>query len=614
MTSPLRRHRFGLAFLALVVAMLFLQPLIRQEVFTLRDHFDYFQPLRWFTAGELREGRLPLWNPYNASGEPWLANPQTGVFYPPTWLFVLLPFATAYMLFLLLHLVVLGWGAYLFFARRASPGAALVGAVALTFSGPVLSLLDVSNNLATFAWIPAALWCAAEGAWRRGGLALALAFLGGEPFFAAVGALLYVVIGLARSRLRGVAWSRSIRAVALAAVAAFGVSAVQLLPFLDMVRDSDRATRLDTAQILQHSVPPSDWLRIATPPPPGAVADPRLGQQFIPNVYAGISVVVLAFAGIATIRRRPELAGWIVLFACAAFVAAGPALIARLPITLFRYPARLIPLAMLAVAALAVAGWDRIRIDRRWLDLVVVLVVLLDLVPRVRPLLATAPFSTNVVPYDRSVGEMAKIFRAGEIDPSERRAWIAGYLNLYDRRLDASTAAPLASAAYVDFHGEIASAPTPEKLGAAAIGYILASSTLPRPFVPVARAGSVVVFRHPETVPVAAHFSRDPPLARIARWELGTSTARVTVTARRPGILVLRQQAARGWSVTVNGKPAKPVTADGVFRGVELGPGRQEVVWSYRAPWLATGSAMTIITLLTMQLSLFVKRTSHSSA
>ena len=33
-------------------------------------------------------------------------------------------------------------------------GAALVGAVALMFSGPVLSLLDVSNNLATFAWIP----------------------------------------------------------------------------------------------------------------------------------------------------------------------------------------------------------------------------------------------------------------------------------------------------------------------------------------------------------------------------------------------------------------------------------------------------------------------------
>ncbi len=67
-----------------------------------------------------------------------------------------------------------------------------LGAAALMFSGPVLSLLDVSNNLATFAWIPLALWCAEEGAWRRGGAVLALAFLAGEPFFAAVAALLYV--------------------------------------------------------------------------------------------------------------------------------------------------------------------------------------------------------------------------------------------------------------------------------------------------------------------------------------------------------------------------------------------------------------------------------------
>ena len=71
----------------------------------------------------------------------------------------------------------LGAGAYLLFARAVSAGAALVGAVAITFAGPTLSLLDVSNNLATLAWIPVALWCAAEGAWSRGGIVLALAFL-----------------------------------------------------------------------------------------------------------------------------------------------------------------------------------------------------------------------------------------------------------------------------------------------------------------------------------------------------------------------------------------------------------------------------------------------------
>src|SRR5688572_13307158 len=145
----LDRHGFALWFLFAVASTIFLAPLMRGEVFTLRDHFDYFQPLRWFTADELKMGRLPLWNPYDAAGEPWMANPQTGVFYPPTWLFLILPFPAAFMLRLLLHLVVLAWGSYLFFARRASQGAAVVGAVALILSGPVLSLLDISNNLET---------------------------------------------------------------------------------------------------------------------------------------------------------------------------------------------------------------------------------------------------------------------------------------------------------------------------------------------------------------------------------------------------------------------------------------------------------------------------------
>ena len=120
-------------FVATVVGILFLAPIARREVFIARDHIDYFQPLRFFTAIHMRGHALPYWNPYSASGEPWLANPQTGVFYPPTWLFVALPFETAYMLYLALHLAILGWGAYVLFSRSGSEGAALVGAFAIKF-------------------------------------------------------------------------------------------------------------------------------------------------------------------------------------------------------------------------------------------------------------------------------------------------------------------------------------------------------------------------------------------------------------------------------------------------------------------------------------------------
>ena len=147
-------RRAAFAVVALLAVAMFARPLVRGEVLIFRDHSDYFQPLRFFTAEELRHFRLPLWNPYNASGEPWLANPQTAVFYPPSWIFLIAPFATAYVLFLLLHVALLGFGGYLLFTRLASHRAALLGAVMLMFCGPSLSLLDVSNNLTTFAWLP----------------------------------------------------------------------------------------------------------------------------------------------------------------------------------------------------------------------------------------------------------------------------------------------------------------------------------------------------------------------------------------------------------------------------------------------------------------------------
>jgi hypothetical protein len=551
---------------------------------TLRDHFDYFQPLRYFTAEELRMGRIPFWNPYSASGEPWFSNPQTGVFYPPAWLFVVLPFETAYVLFLLLHLMLLGWGAYLLFARTASQGAAMAGAAALMFSGPVLSLLDVQNNLATLAWLPLALWCALEGAWRRGAIVLALAFLGGEPFFAALAALLYVCV----RRKRDVLWT---------GLGAFGISAVQLLPFLDFVAASDRAGGMEDALILRDSMRLADWLRIAVPGP--------TSQQFIPAVYMSAVVVALALLGV---RRRAWL--WLALLAFAVVVSTGPELLTRLPLTLFRYPARLVPVAALAIAALAVIGWERIRRDRRWLDLLLVAVVVADLLPRALPLLHSEPFRRDVVPYAKAIGGSGKLLRFGEVDPKRRAQWISGYLNLYDRRFDSYTAAPLATERYVRLYRRLLERPTFDNFAHAGIVHILTRYELPKPWYAVAGAGRVRVYVNRNALPMAAHFTPGARTVRHASWTLDTRHARITVNAPRDGILVLRQQAARGWSVTVDGKDAEPLLVDGVFRGVSVPKGRHEVIWTYRPPWFFAGCAITLLTLLALQLSRFVKLSS----
>lgn len=602
----MRRHAFGVVLIAAVAAMLFVAPLFRGEVFTQRDHSDYFQPLRWHTAQQLRAGELPLWNPYSAAGERWLANPQTGVFYPPTWLFVVLPFPTAYMLHLLLHLFILGWGMYALMSQMVSREAALVAAVAVVLGGPTLSLLDVQNNLMTFAWIP---WAALMGIARRpvaGGVVLALSFLAGEPFLAAVAAFFFVAATFAAGRdgERARLASKAV-AVCKAGVVAAGLSAIQLLPFIELVRGSDRAAGLSAELISHESMRPSEWLRAAMPPK--AMFDPGASQHFILVVYVGAAVVGLSLLSLFVARRRKATWGWLAVLAAAVIVAGGKFVplageaMAAAPVTLFRYPARVVPIGALALAALAAIGWDVIRPRRRWADLILIAVIAADLLPRVMPLLETAPFTKAAVPYPQTIGGDAMFMRL----TLGRRGgeWIAGYLNLYDGRFDSETAAPVTAAAYDAFRGRALHGQKAALREALGVGYLLSERPMAPAYAPISKVRGVTVYRTPHASGLALFDS-----APVRDVKLGNATARVVVDAPRPGTLVLMQQDAPGWRVSVDGNETSGSTAHGILRAVRVDRGRHEVVWRYRPASLIVGSVMTLITLAAMQISEIVNR------
>jgi len=597
-------HRPAFALITLLALVLFAPPLLRNEIFSFRDHGDYFQPLRWFTATELQHGRLPLWNVYSASGEPWLANPQTGIFYPPTWLFILLPFTAAYTLYLFLHVVLLGAGAYLLFARLTKPGgAALLAAIALTFSGPAMSLLDVSNNLTTFAWIPLIVWCALEGVSARlSALAIAMSFLAGEPFFAAAGALLFAI-----TRRRG---ARDLIDVALTS---FALSAIQLLPFLSMVMRSDRAHGgLTRAQLLQDSMSLTDWLRIAVPPNlAGTAYDPRLHQHFIPIVYAGALTILFAVIGVVVARRRGI--GWIALIAVCALIGAGsylaPAawLFVHMPVTLFRYPARLVPLATLGICALAAIGCDRAIRSNRW-QIAIALLVFADVAVQIQPLLTTERFNPHRVAYPPAIGRAAKIVRVDMTRNFNRDGWISGYLNLYDRRFDAWTASPIVTQNYASLYQSALTRRDVPALSAISVGYVIAPGALAA-FDPVMMLHGAFLHRNRGALPLA--YFRDDVSHRVtyvSALAFTSSSVFIDVDAPAEGEVVVTQQSAPGWSVTVDGNAANPHETS-VFRGVHVGRGHHAIKWMYRPFSLVIGAILTLIALARLLLSpMFVKR------
>lgn len=596
-----RRLRLALAHAVIVAAAvaIFGGPLLRREVFTFRDHSDYFQPLRLYTAQHLRAGRLPLWNPYSGSGEPWLANPQTGIFYPPVWLFRLLDFPTAYVAFLFLHALVLGSGALLLFARRVGLPAALLGAVGLMTSGPVLSLLDVSNNFTSFAWVPWVLLAAESDRDhpRSGvsGLALTAAFLGGEPLIASIAAVMYCAI------------VRRPAVIAATGGWAAGLSAVQLLPFLELVRGSDRLGGFEPSDILRASMRFADWVRLAVPP---RFAAPT--QEFIVIVYVGVFVVALAVGGVAVLvqgRQWPLLAGWVGVIAASALVASGPQWLAQLPVTILRYPARVVPFAALALAALAAFGWQRLRRGSVIADAVVIAAIVADLAVASAPILRTRPFARGRVPYEAGVGRDRKIFqdyRDGSLRGGGRAAWVAGYLNLLELRFSASTAAPLSSTAYMRLYS--ASLENLDLLRKMGVGWVLTTARLGPPFEPVARAQAVRAYRLAQAYPMAYLTTPEGGMVPAKALALDASSARVAVDAPVGGMLVLTQNDAPGWKVTVNGSPAESERAFGTFRAVRVPPGRHTVVWNYMPLSLIAGAVVTSITLSSLALIALRKR------
>lgn len=623
----------AVAIILLIAATPFIGPLSRGEVFRYRDHLHYFEPLRLFTATQLARGELPLWNPYNASGEPWLANPQTCVFYPPAWLFLVLPFAAAYMLFLFVHFAILGCGAYLLMRRLASPAGALVGAVALMCSGPTLSFVDVSDNFTSFAWLPLVVWSALSIADRRvprsvASLVLALSFLAGQPFFALLGAMLFV----ATRAMRGKGWPGD---VIVAGVGAFALSAVQLLPFAAMIAGTDRAGAFAERRILRESIPPADWLRLATFPRMNASGvDTTLGQSFIPMPYLGLLVVALAVIAIVRWRERPRLVlASSALIALALIAAAGGnlptgRLFVVLPVTITRYPSRLVALVALAVAALAAAGWDRVRPRRAWADLLVVAVIAADLLLRGAPLLATVPFRGGVVPWPAAVGQQAKVFRLPTLGPTttDREAWLFGYINLFGPRFDSGSGAPLVQTRYGRIFETALRELRVDLLRFLSAGDILSDRALPLPAVSHVR--HVTAYHDAGALPFASVWTSaipQPPdaavesllvrplTARLPVWpapqsrmdgaprvmpgtlrSMDTRRAQVHVETNAPAIVMLTQQDAPGWRVYVDGAEQQKLLAGGIFRAVEVAPGSHEVEWRYRPAGLLPGAVLTL--------------------
>ena len=129
----LERYRFiwanEKAILALYSAFLsYFTVLLKPSFIDGGDYLDLHQIYRAFFRNALEHGNWPHWNPYTFLGRPFAADIESGIYYPPNWLHLLLPDTMALFINVWLHCFLL-----CFFALRLLELKGLNGKISLIF-------------------------------------------------------------------------------------------------------------------------------------------------------------------------------------------------------------------------------------------------------------------------------------------------------------------------------------------------------------------------------------------------------------------------------------------------------------------------------------------------
>ena len=341
----------------------------------LSDVAQWFHPALLWSGAEIRAGRVPLWVPHAYTGAPFLANPQTALFFPLTWLAWVLPAAPALTLVTALKLVLAGLGMYWFLRAGLGLGvpAALVGALGYECSTTLVGWVgwSIGSGIAVLPLLLGAVEQARRPA-RRGvpllAAAVALVVLAGYPQATLHGLL--VAGGWALARAPGADRAFLARAAAGVALGA-GLAAVQLLPFLEYAGESAvYAYRRQWMPAL--AAPPEMAVTLLLPYAYGSGADAWGRWQFnIASTHAGLVPLLLAPLGVIVGWQRPGgrfFAGLTVIAAVMHYGLPGGNALAALPGLGLGTNLRAMPLIVLGVCVLGALGVDalaRAEVDPR---------------------------------------------------------------------------------------------------------------------------------------------------------------------------------------------------------------------------------------------------------
>jgi hypothetical protein len=383
----LRRHRTRLVAaawvggLALAVALLDASPFLARvtSISGRADNASFSFPIRVEVARQWRDGRLPLWNPYNFSGFPLLGDITSGALYPGNLPFLLEPIGLRYRALdrvAALHFVLAGLFMYVF-ARSLSLGRAAASLAGLVYAGNGLLLFLASRWIQAqnaAVWLPLILASVQRsvvpGDFRRwvaiGAAAVALQTLSGYPQYGFYTALMAGGFALVLTRGRREHRFRPLWSLLSIYVLGTALVAVQLLPAIEIAALSRRGSGVSLEEFLLLPSSPNVLAGLVIP---RLVTSPVHPYFSAGAVFVGTLAAVLAIEGArSTERVQLFLTGALVVtfvLALGPFTPVGHLAYLIPGFNAFRYPFKHLLEVVLCLATLAGFGAQSLLDNRR---------------------------------------------------------------------------------------------------------------------------------------------------------------------------------------------------------------------------------------------------------
>jgi len=316
-------------FLFFITIIYFSPVIFSSQTFASRDIYNFFNPRRFFAAETIRNGNIPLWNPYLASGVPFLANLQSSIFYPLSIIYYILPFQLGFKYFIILHYYLAGLFMFLLMRRwRYDAYSSLLSSIVLMCGGYMISILDNVAFLTSAVWLPLILLFfdrSLSGKKFRylivTGIIIGLQILGGDASFYLLSTFIimsvYLIYYLIMEKNLSIKErGKVISFLPLAWMIGICLAAIQLAPFIEFLSHSTRMEGFSYDKITKWSFHPLELIQLLVPYFFGTTVPMCrwCGQFWLDTIYIGVLPLLLVIFNLCYSRNKLNFFLLVIIF------------------------------------------------------------------------------------------------------------------------------------------------------------------------------------------------------------------------------------------------------------------------------------------------------------